>query len=71
MVINDVENISKFWEVEDISDSSSSFSEQEQFCEELYQTTTQRLDDGRYQVALPMKLGYEELLGTSKPKAIM
>ncbi|KAL0829413.1 hypothetical protein ABMA28_004186 [Loxostege sticticalis] len=71
VVINEVDEITKFWEVEGIHENSSNMSEQEQFCEDLYQTTTKRLDTGRYQVALPMKQGFEELLGTSKPKAIM
>ncbi|XP_063830297.1 uncharacterized protein LOC135079574 [Ostrinia nubilalis] len=71
VVINDVDNLSRFWEVEAINDTSSNMSEQEIYCEDLYQATTRRLDNGRYQVALPMKQDFEELLGTSKPKAIM
>lgn len=71
VVINDIDEISRFWEIESIKDNSSPISEQEQYCEELYQATTKRLNDGRYQVALPMKPNFEELLGTSKPKAVM
>ncbi|XP_047028789.1 uncharacterized protein LOC124636671 [Helicoverpa zea] len=71
VVINEVDDLSKFWEIEGIQDNTSNLSEQDQYCEDFYQTTTQRLDSGRYQVALPMKQGFENLLGTSRSRAIM
>ncbi|XP_073950917.1 uncharacterized protein [Choristoneura fumiferana] len=71
VVINQTDDISKFWEVEDINQSSSTMTEPEKYCEEFYQATTRRLDSGRYEVALPMKPGFEENLGASRSKAVI
>lgn len=68
-VLNNLDGISKFWEIEDIGQSSS-MTIDEQFCEEYYQNTTRRLESGRYEVGLPMKPGYEFEIGSSRPKAI-
>ncbi|KOB73159.1 Uncharacterized protein OBRU01_08821, partial [Operophtera brumata] len=41
-------DLSKYWEIEDINNSSPSLTESEKYCEDFYQQTTQRLEDGRY-----------------------
>lgn len=67
---NDVDSISKFWEVEDIHESTSSLSSEDQYCEEFYKASTKRLDSGQYEVALPMKPNFEQEIGASKSKAV-
>ncbi|XP_072941856.1 uncharacterized protein [Epargyreus clarus] len=69
VVINNLEEIQRFWEIEDIADSSE-LSLEDEHCLNFYQDTTARRKDGRYEVRLPLKPGYEEKLGESKPKAI-
>ncbi|KAL0831490.1 hypothetical protein ABMA28_002287 [Loxostege sticticalis] len=69
VVLNKHADLSKYWEIEDIPDDSP-LSQEDIYCEELFQTTTTRLEDGRYQVALPMKQDYQQNLGNSKPKAL-
>lgn len=69
VVVNNLEEISKFWEMEEIPSTASDLTKEEQYCEEHYVMTTKRLDNGRYEVALPMKENYEEKLGSSKAKA--
>lgn len=46
--------ISRFWELEDIP-RNKHLSPSDQFCENLYTTTTKRSKDGRYIVSLPFK----------------
>ncbi|KAH9638724.1 hypothetical protein HF086_013996 [Spodoptera exigua] len=72
IVTNNISDLSKYWEIEDVepSSSSSSLTSEEQYCEEFYQQTTRRLDTGRYEVGIPMKPEYENQLGSSKSKAI-
>lgn len=70
VVINNLSDLSQYWELEDVNDNSPVSSPEEQYCEQLYQSTTTRLPDGRYQVALPMKPQFERNLGLSKSKAI-
>lgn len=53
-----------------MNDSTSELTRDEQYCEELYQSTTRRLPAGRYEVAIPMNPGFEQYLGKSKSKAI-
>ncbi|KAH9636832.1 hypothetical protein HF086_017075 [Spodoptera exigua] len=70
VVVNDITSIAKFWEIEDIHESSPTLSSADQYCEEHYQSTTKRLNSGQYEVALPMKPNYEQEMGASKSKAI-
>ncbi|XP_059047784.1 uncharacterized protein LOC131843186 [Achroia grisella] len=70
VVINDLSEISQYWEIEDITSSLSPLSEGEQRCENIYMDTTKRLEDGKYEVALPMKSGFEQHIGKSKERAI-
>ncbi|KAG7300389.1 hypothetical protein JYU34_015993 [Plutella xylostella] len=68
VTITNIEELAKFWEQEEIHDDSQQ--ETENSCETFYNKTTTRLTDGRYQVRLPMKAGYQENIGTSKPQAV-
>lgn len=70
VVINNLEEIAKYGEKEEIPNTISELTKEEQYCEEHYISTTKRLADGRYEVALPMKENYEEKLGSTKSKAI-
>lgn len=63
--------IRKFWETEEISFSPcSSLTPEEQACENYFQNTHSRDQQGRYVVRLPFKKSVEEL-GNSKHKASM
>ncbi|XP_047543298.1 uncharacterized protein LOC125075634 [Vanessa atalanta] len=70
VLINGVEDIANYWEVEEIASETTPMTQQELFCEELYTKTTKRLPDGRYEVRLPMKTDFEEHLGHSKARAV-
>lgn len=70
VVIQNLDDIQTYWEMEDILDDKNDMTTQEQFCEDLYCQTTNRLPDGRYEVRLPMKAQFQEQLGTSKAQAV-
>ncbi|XP_063836816.1 uncharacterized protein LOC135085961 [Ostrinia nubilalis] len=70
VIVNNLSDISQYWELEGISDSVTELTQQEQYCEQVYKSTTRRLSTGRYEVAIPMKPGFEQDLGQSKSKAI-
>ncbi|CAK1602040.1 unnamed protein product [Parnassius mnemosyne] len=69
VILNNIEQIEKFWETEDITEHFD-LSEEDLQCIQYYEETTKRLSDGRYEVRLPLKPGYEKQLGSSKNKAI-
>lgn len=69
LVLNNIEDIQKFWEIEDVQENTA-LSTEEQECIEFYKSTTKRLQDGSYQVRLPLKLTCKNQLGQSKSKAI-
>lgn len=69
VVIQNLDEIQKFWETEEIAEQSELSSEDQQ-CIDFYQSTTKRKGDGRYEVCLPLKPNYQEKLGHSKSKAI-
>lgn len=69
VVINDLEDIQQFWEVEDITEQGD-LSRGDLECMNHYQNNTYRNTDGSYTVRLPMKQGFEKMLGESKTKAI-
>ncbi|XP_017484610.1 PREDICTED: uncharacterized protein LOC108373253 [Rhagoletis zephyria] len=62
--------IKRFWEQEEIETAQPKSAEDE-FCEELYRTTTARREDGRYVVKLPFKPEFPDALalGHSRPAA--
>ncbi|PZC75621.1 hypothetical protein B5X24_HaOG205897, partial [Helicoverpa armigera] len=69
-VLNNLEDISRFWEIEEITEQSTTLTSDEQYCETLYKTTTTRRSDGRYEVRIPMKPAFERQLGSSKSQAL-
>ncbi|XP_059045532.1 uncharacterized protein LOC131841265 [Achroia grisella] len=69
VILHNSEDISRFWEIEDISDRSDMTIE-DQNCIKYYQSTTKRREDGKYEVRLPLKSDYQEKLGNSKNKSI-
>lgn len=69
IVLNNIKDIQKFWEIEDITENSQDTYEDNKFMA-FYKTTTIRLEDGRYQVRLPLKSNSEITIGESRNKAI-
>lgn len=69
VTLNDIDNLSHFWETEDIAESQNCPSEKEFFANHYTKTTT-RLQDGKYVVEMPMKPNYETCLGDTKKQAI-
>lgn len=49
------EQLKKFWEIEEISSSKQPFSSDEILCEKLFTETTERADNGRFSVRIPLK----------------
>lgn len=71
VVLQETEDLRRFWEIEDISESEeAALSAEDQYCVQFYKSTTKRLEDGRFEVRLPLKPDISEKLGSSKPKAI-
>lgn len=69
VVLNNVEEIQKFWEVEEINETTD-LSVEDQMCVEFYTKTTTRNSQGRYEVRIPLKEDLKHKLGSSKPMAI-
>ncbi|XP_049886484.1 uncharacterized protein LOC126380961 [Pectinophora gossypiella] len=69
-VLNNLEEISQYWEMEEITQHNSNMTPAEEYCEDLYQRTTTRRSDGRYEVKLPMKPNFEEHLPSLRPQAV-
>ncbi|KAL0860023.1 hypothetical protein ABMA27_010338 [Loxostege sticticalis] len=69
-VLINLDDVSRFWEMEEITEANRNLTAEEEYCESFYSTTTSRQEDGRYAVRLPMKTNYEPTLGTSKPQAV-
>lgn len=69
VITNNTDDIKKYWEMEEITEAKNMTS-QEQYCEDLYVSTTRRLQNGQYEVQLPMVADYKEKLGESKGKAL-
>ena len=54
-IVEDINfNLENFWKIEDVP-SRSLLTEDEVFCEKLFQDTYKRLSDGRFEVSLPFK----------------
>lgn len=70
VILNNCDDIKKFWEIEDLTDQPDNQSREDLYCIQQYQSETKRQPDGRYVVRLPMKPEVKELLGESKSKAI-
>lgn len=54
-------NLRKFWEVEDIPYKEKVITEDEKYCENLFNSTTKRETDGRFSVRIPLKESAESL----------
>lgn len=67
--LNDLKNISKFWESEEIPNENDSATSEE-YCEQHYMETTERLENGRYVVQMPLKNEFKTKLGESKQTAV-
>ncbi|XP_063897002.1 uncharacterized protein LOC135118557 [Helicoverpa armigera] len=60
--------MTRFWETEEISDTAA-LTNEDQYCEDFYKSTTERLADGKYVVQMPMKANYSAQLGATKSQA--
>lgn len=69
VILNNIDEIKAFWEIEDITQQSELSTEDNQ-CMQYYEESTTRREDGRYVVKLPLSSDHQEKLGTSKPMAI-
>ncbi|XP_048004347.1 uncharacterized protein LOC125240497 [Leguminivora glycinivorella] len=69
IIINNLEEIQQFWEVEDITEEGN-LSQEDLECVKHFEEHTKRTVDGRYEVRIPMKPNFQEKLGESKAKAI-
>lgn len=63
------ENLTKFWEIEECSNTEPVFSKSEQFCEQHFEQNYRRNSDGRFIVKFPFKKNIGEL-GSSKEMAL-
>ncbi|XP_075990355.1 uncharacterized protein LOC142986007 [Anticarsia gemmatalis] len=70
VVLNNLEDIERFWTIEDIADNPENLSAEDHYCVTQYQEQTTRQADGRYVVRYPMKPDYSEKIGDSKKRAI-
>ncbi|XP_058840681.1 uncharacterized protein LOC131696154 [Topomyia yanbarensis] len=69
-IIDDLQNkIEKFWAIEEDT-GSSHYSLEETQCEEIFQQTVTRGNEGRYTVRLPFKDGQIERLGENRKTAL-
>lgn len=69
VILNNTEDIQRFWEIEDIPEEHP-MSQQDAQCLEYFKNTTSRQSDGKYVVRLPLLSDATERLGESKSKAI-
>ncbi|XP_026325377.1 uncharacterized protein LOC113234292 [Hyposmocoma kahamanoa] len=70
VVLNNMEDIHRFWSIEDIGDNTLNMSSEDYACVQLYEQHTTRQEDGRYVVRLPMKPDAKEQLGESKRRTV-
>lgn len=69
VILNNIEEIQQFWEVEDIHESPA-ISEEDKKCIDFYQSSTSRRENGSYVVKMLFKENFEEKIGESKTKSI-
>lgn len=66
--------LKKFWEIEsDLGSKKKMLTKEEEICEQIYKTTTERDETGRYIVNIPLKQSPEETIatcGNTKDQAI-
>ncbi|XP_049548331.1 uncharacterized protein LOC125959546 [Anopheles darlingi] len=61
--------VEKFWEMESV-EIRTNYTPEEQYCEELFKSSTRRDEEGRYIVKLPRKPGSDAMIGNSKKTAL-
>ncbi|XP_063827853.1 uncharacterized protein LOC135077244 [Ostrinia nubilalis] len=67
--LDDIQNqLTRFWQLEEVSRQSSSYSIEEQNCEDHFVKNMTRLEDGRFCVKIPLK-NSPEVLGDSLQRA--
>ncbi|XP_049865132.1 uncharacterized protein LOC126366187 [Pectinophora gossypiella] len=59
------ENLTKFWNLEEVPSSNSIMTTDEEFCEEHFLKHTTRKSDGRFSVSMPIRDNPETALGES------
>lgn len=64
------EILKKFWEMEEAPRKKRKFTEEERKCEEIFNQSYRRMEDGRPQVKLPFKESPQIALGESRGQAI-
>lgn len=69
VVINNIEELKRFWSTEDIYENNDMSSEDLE-CIQYYQSTTARQNNGKYVVRIPFKTDFQSRLGNSKSTAI-
>ncbi|XP_022816857.1 uncharacterized protein LOC111349839 [Spodoptera litura] len=69
VVINNTDDIQKFWLIEDIAENST-MSQDDLDAVQYYKETTTRNEDGRYIVKIPFQTNFQEKLGESKSMAL-
>ncbi|XP_049886428.1 uncharacterized protein LOC126380891 [Pectinophora gossypiella] len=69
VTLNELDTLTKFWKTEDITNQDQ-LTDTENFCEQRYKETTERLTTGQYVVKMPLKRDIAEKLGKTKPQAI-
>lgn len=65
-----IEDISRFWEMEEVDSNANSSSSQSEICETHFLNTIQQNSEGRFIVSLPIKEGMSNKLGDSKAMAL-
>lgn len=61
--------LKKFWEIEEVS-MKPMLTDKEEECQKIYESTTTRLSNGKYQVHLPFINNQMPTVGQSRPQAI-
>uniref|UniRef100_A0A8D8SX65 Reverse transcriptase domain-containing protein n=1 Tax=Cacopsylla melanoneura TaxID=428564 RepID=A0A8D8SX65_9HEMI len=61
--------LSKFWEIEELPALKNNYSKEETECEEYFEETTYRSEDGKYVVRIPFKENLKDI-GHSKRQAL-
>ncbi|KAG7307359.1 hypothetical protein JYU34_007543 [Plutella xylostella] len=69
VVLHEIDDLKRFWEIEDIANSEIEMSSEDHECMEYFRTTTKRREDGRFEVRIPFKSELKEKLGDTKPAA--
>ncbi|KAF2893405.1 hypothetical protein ILUMI_12768 [Ignelater luminosus] len=64
-------NVERFWETDQVVTIKNKDSIDEEYCQDLFQQTTTRAEDGRFIVRIPFKVNPDKHLGSSYNKAVL